>query len=130
MISLTLPTKRTPNSLTSIHQPSSKTNYKYLTVDVYNKRQKIITELYASCPYKVGDVVRPANDASFIKEGAFKITAICKDWKDYKGQEPDETKVEWKDDETVFMVDAVQIKGGKIWSTTVNYFIKLEKNDK
>ena len=129
MISLTLPTKRPPSLLPQHPTQTGKTNYKYLPIDIYNKRQKIIADLYAACPYTVGEVVRPCDDDLFKKEGAFRITGICKDWKDYKGSEPDETKVEWKNDDFVYMVHAIQIKNNKVWSTTTGYFCKMKKND-
>jgi hypothetical protein len=89
---------------------------KYIDFPQYVNRNNIIKANYAHCKVKPGDKVRPVNPDMFEKYGACVIRGVDKDWDEFVGQEKDETKVDWPENNLPLIVhaDPVNGKGGGI----------------
>jgi hypothetical protein len=96
-----------------------------LPIEEFQRRNKIITDLAAACPYKVHDLVRPVKDDKYAKEGLYRVTNICQNWTDYKGSSTDENKVEWSDNP--YIIHVWQLNSKESIVGTMNYFKKFEE---
>jgi hypothetical protein len=85
--------------------PKNKT--KYLDIEEYRRRDKIIKDHYNRCIVKVGDRVRPMDDKTFKDNGWYKVMGIDKNWDDYCGNEVDETQVKWPSNDVPMIVHAL-----------------------
>ncbi len=83
---------------------------------------QIIHKLYSDCPYNIGDVVRPEDDALFMKEGAYRITGIASTISEWKGTEYNKP---WPKNNNPMIVDAWNVLTGAPIHATTNYFRKF-----
>jgi hypothetical protein len=97
---------------------------KLLDNATYNHRTKVIATLWKNCQYKtIGQLVRPASDEAFQKEGLYRIVSVCATWQQYRGSANNELEVPWPANDNPMLVVAINLKNNKNIEATTNYFI-------
>ena len=115
----------------NIHIPS-KREKKFNVTDLIpykeiDRRNTIIKNLWSSCPYFVGELVRPLSDEDFKAEGLYTVQSITKDWFEFAGKEKF-ADIIWPKHDNPMIVTAIQQSNGKYVNATVNYFVKAPVN--
>lgn len=95
-----------------------------INAEEYSRRDKIVKEAYANCPFHVGQVLEPRTPNNLSEYGKCHIVGIAKDYYDYGGIDSD-----WDNVARIITFEPVDPKPEQVnrhYHGTINWFKKPE----